>query len=82
MKEEVGIKVMIMTVVAYVINSIRDNWQGHGIAYLCFPNPDNFVIKLNGESNSIGWFLYEEIKTLKTLPGVKEALKTAEKISF
>ncbi|MBI4225486.1 NUDIX hydrolase [Candidatus Roizmanbacteria bacterium] len=80
-KEEVGMDVKIFSLVPYIINSLRNNWQGHGIIYLCHPNKDNLRVKLNSESKSFGWFSHKEIKTLKTLPGVKEVIKTAEKIT-
>ncbi|MBI2641848.1 NUDIX hydrolase [Candidatus Roizmanbacteria bacterium] len=76
-EEELGFKVRIISVVPYILNSIRKSWQGHGIVFLCRPTSSNFKVKLNRESKTFGWFTAEQISNLKGLPGLKEAILAA-----
>ncbi len=80
-EEEVGLKVKIVLIVPYILNSVRPNWQGHGFVFLCRPQLVRFNVRLNHESSEYRWFTFQEILKLKTLPGVKEAIKTALKSS-
>ncbi|OGK23334.1 hypothetical protein A3F58_02575 [Candidatus Roizmanbacteria bacterium RIFCSPHIGHO2_12_FULL_37_9b] len=76
-EEELDIKIKIVCIVPYIINSIRKTWQGIGIIFLCKPSKKDFKIRLNSEASAYGWFTYEEIIKLDLLPGGKEAIKAA-----
>lgn len=76
-EEELDIKIEIVRIVPYIINSLRKNWQGIGIIFLCKPSDKAFKIRLNEEASAYGWFTYEEITKLDMLPGGKDAIKKA-----
>ena len=73
-KEETGLAIRVISVVPYIINSVRSNWHGIGIVLLCEMLNSNQSVKLNHESSEFGWFTYEEIMKLDILPGGKEAI--------
>ena len=77
-KEEVGLDVDVVSVVPYVINSLRNNWHGIGIVLYCRLNDVKQKIKLNHEADDYGWFTYEEAMRLDILPGGKETIKAVE----
>ena len=76
-KEEVALDVEVVSIVPYVINSLRKNWHGVGTVLYCRLNDVKQAIKLNDEADKYGWFSFSEIHKLATLPGVKEAIKAA-----
>ena len=77
-KEEVALDVDVISLVPYVINSIRKNWHGIGTVLCCRLNDVKQAIKLNEEADKYRWFSSAEIQRLNTLPGVKEVIKIAD----
>ena len=82
LKEEIRIEVEIIKLIPLIINSIRKNWHGIGMAYLCKLKDPSQKINLNGESSEFGWFTFEEAMNLDVLPGVKEVIRVTEKRDF
>lgn len=78
-KEEVGLDIRIISVIPYIINSVRKGWHGIGIILACGLLNSGQSVKLNEESSEFAWFTLEELLKLNTLPGVKEAIKAASK---
>ncbi len=79
-REELGVEIEPITIIPYIINSIRSNWHGIGIPILCKFQTEFPVIKLNREASEYGWFTLSQIKKLKTLPSVRKVIKAAERI--
>lgn len=77
-KEEVGLDVEVLSIVPYIINSIRKRWHGIGTVLYCRLNDVRQTIKLNEEADKYEWFSSAEIQKLDVLPGVKEAIKIAD----
>lgn len=80
-KEELRLDIEVISIVPYIIDSIRKNWHGIGIVYLCRLVDIKQKIKLNEEANDFGWFTYEEIMKLNILPGGKEVIKIEDSLS-
>lgn len=81
-KEETRLDIKVISVVPYVINSIRKKWHGVGIVLNCELTDTKQKIKLNEESNDCGWFTFEEIMNLEVLPSGKEAIKVVNARNF
>ena len=77
-KEELALDVEVISLVPYVIQSIRKNWHGIGIVLFCRLTDVKQGIELNQEADEYGWFTFSEIMKLDVLPGGKEAIKIAE----
>ena len=76
-KEELGLDIRVIRMVPFINNSIRENWHGLGMIIHCELKDLSQVIKLNFESSEFGWFTYEGVMKLNSLPGVKEAVKAS-----
>lgn len=73
MNEELGIKITKATLIPNLVTKLKDNWQGILISFVCEYDKKQ-KIKLNNEASRFGWFTVDEIKKLKTLPGLLEIL--------
>lgn len=78
-KEELSADVNILALLPRIFSSVRHNWHGLLICYLCTIHTAA-KITLNHESESFGWFTIEEIEKLPTLPHTSEIAKLAQKI--
>jgi 8-oxo-dGTP diphosphatase len=63
-KEEVGIDVVIDSLVPVVQSAVRDSWQGIFIAYLCHMKNENDKIVINEEASDFGWYSFEECSNM------------------
>ncbi len=80
-REELGIEIQIIQLLPFVDISVRGNWQGLFLTYLCTMEDVTAEIFLNEEATEFGWFTQEEIKKLPILEGCLELIEEAEKIS-
>lgn len=77
--EELHKEITIISQLPCIFSSVRHNWHGLLICFLCdFINTDE-MIKLNHESLQYGWFSIEEIQKLHSLPLVIDIAKEANK---
>ena len=77
--EELGVKVKVISPVPYIDTDIFATRQIVFITYLCMLNGAP-RIRLNEEATEYRWFSLEDLKSVKTLHGCKEAIIAAEKI--
>jgi 8-oxo-dGTP diphosphatase len=78
-KEELSIKVNILSSFPFIFTKMRNQWQGLFLCYICEPIDDS-PIKLNEESSDYKWVTKEETTLLKTLPGVVEVIDAFIKV--
>jgi len=79
-REELGIKVTVQKTIPKVFSSVRNQWHGILICYICNIQHGTYTIILDKESNQYNWFTLREIKKLHTLPLAYEIAKEASKI--
>ncbi len=77
-KEELGIDVEIVRMIAHVYTALRPRWHGLLISYLCRQKDPQQQIILNHESSTYGWFYQHEIKSLNTFPETYDTVMRAE----
>ncbi len=81
-KEELNLEILIEHQIPHVFSAVRPHWHGILISHVCSIIGTE-TIQLDSESFQYGWFTYDEIKKLYTLPFVidmlDEALKLLEK---
>ncbi len=78
-KEELNLSINIEHQVPRVFSAVRPHWHGILISHVCsIVGGENII--LDSESYQFGWFTYEEIKKLYTLPFVFEMLDEAKKL--
>lgn len=67
-REEVGIDVIIQSVVPHVETLVRTGWHGIFIPYLCAVKDSSQPVVINEEADEYGWYTWEEIQSLKLIP--------------
>jgi len=75
-KEELNLKIAIERQIPHVYSAVRPHWHGLLIPHLCSIAGEEHIV-LDDESFQFGWFTYEEVKKLYTLPFVIEMLDEA-----
>lgn len=80
LKEELGIDIIVKKLIPRVFSSVRENWHGILICYICRMKSENYNIILNEESDMFSWFTLEEIQKLRTLPLAFEIAQEAIKL--
>jgi 8-oxo-dGTP diphosphatase len=75
-KEELNLAIAVECQLPHIFSAVRNNWQGLLIPHLCSIKGEEKII-LDAESFQYGWFTYEEIKKMYTLPFVIEMLEDA-----
>ena len=80
LREELGIDVDVNCLIPKAFSSVRKNWHGILICYICKIKDLNNTIKLNEESDTYGWFTLEEINKLHILPLAYEIAKETTKL--
>lgn len=78
-KEELSVDILIENQVPHIFSAVRTNWHGLLIPYVCSIKGSE-QIALDEESLNYGWFTYEEIKKLYTLPLAMEMLDEALRV--
>jgi 8-oxo-dGTP diphosphatase len=78
-KEELHLTIEIEQQIPHIFSAIRPYWHGVLISHLCKIKGDETII-LDHESFQYGWFTYQEVKKLHTLPFVVEMMDEAVKI--
>jgi mutator protein MutT len=79
-REELGIEIDIVKLIPFIDISVRGNWQGLFITYLCTLHDDLSEIFLNEEASEYRWLTRKEMEKLPLLKGCIELIDEAEKI--
>lgn len=78
-KEELNLTITIEQQLSRIFSAVRPHWHGLLIPHLCSIDGDEHII-LDSESFQYGWFTYDEVKKLYTLPFVSEMLDDAQSL--
>lgn len=79
-KEELGIKVTIITPLPYFGSTVRSSWHGIILPFLCSMKNANDPIILNEEANAFRWFPFNALNSLPLLEQSERVIAEAEKI--
>lgn len=79
-REELGIEIDIVKLIPFLDISVRGNWQGIFITYLCSLKEETAEIYLNEEASEYRWLTRDEMNDLPLLKGCIELIEEAEKI--
>ena len=80
LKEELCIDVIVEKPIPRVFSSVRKDWHGILICYICRMKSEDYNIILNEESDTFDWFTLEAIQKLHTLPLAFEIAQEAKKL--
>ncbi len=67
-KEEVGLDIVIVSLIPCIQTSVRGTWQGVFIPYLCHATNESQQIVLNEEASDHAWYSLEEARTQTLIP--------------
>ena len=73
-REELGIEVTNIRFVPKVFTAIRETWQGLFMCFLCEMKDEHAKVTINEEASEYGWFTFEEMKGLDSLPKLMESM--------
>ena len=73
LKEELGVDVSVVSFVPHIYTSVRNNWQGIFMVYICQMNDsEKQKIVLNHEATQFKWCSLSQITQMSTFPLTKE----------
>jgi 8-oxo-dGTP diphosphatase len=67
-REELGIEIEIERMVPRIFTSVRGNWQGLLIAYVCRMTYPDSPIVINEEASDYRWVSLDEIRDMELTP--------------